>query len=193
MPSNDGRDHPTAQHSIAAPRAKVHLANGKHCPGRQQGFGSASTLVGVGSSRAAQLLSDTSHIMRSLLLASLATILFAGVSAAAPPSISIAEPTDGATLSSPFKLRFAVQGMTVAPAGEAVANSGHHHLLIDTGPVSAGEVVPSDATHLHFGDGRTETEVSLSPGTHKLTAQFADGAHRSYGPAMSQTITVTVK
>ena len=66
-------------------------------------------------------------------------------------------------------------------------------LPIDTGPIPAAELVPSDATHLHFGDARTETEVSLSPGTHKLTAQFADGAHHSFGPAMSQTITVTVK
>lgn len=123
----------------------------------------------------------------------LVAMLFAGAAATASPSVSIAEPTDGATVSSPFKLRFVLEGMTVAPAGDAVANSGHHHLLIDTGPVLAGEVVPSDATHLHFGDGRTEIEVSLPPGTHKLTAQFADGAHRSYGPAMSQTITVIVK
>jgi hypothetical protein len=130
--------------------------------------------------------------MRSLMLAALAATLIAGAAVAAP-TIAIVEPADGATVSSPVKLRFAVQGMSVAPAGDVVPNSGHHHLLIDTGPIPAGEVVPSDATHLHFGDGRTVVEVTLSPGTHKLTAQFADGAHHSFGPAMSQTVTVTVK
>ena len=79
------------------------------------------------------------------------------------------------------------------PAGVMSPNSGHHHLLIGTGPVSAGEIVPSDATHLHFVDGQSDVQVSLPPGLQKLTAQFADGAHRSHGPGMSQTITVMVK
>ena len=130
-------------------------------------------------------------MLRSSLLATLAATVFAGAAAAA--SISIVEPSDGATVSSPVKVRFAVQGATVGPAGEVIANTGHHHLLIDTGPIPAGEVIPSDATHLHFGGGQTEVEVPLPPGVHKLTAQFADGKHNSYGPAMSQTITVTVK
>jgi hypothetical protein len=126
-------------------------------------------------------------------LACSVVMLVAGAAAAASPAVTLAEPTHGATVSSPVKLRFVVQGMTVAPAGDVVTNSGHHHLLVDTGPVSVGEVIPSDATHLHFGDGQTEAEVNLPPGLHKLTVQFGDGAHRSYGPAMSQTITVMVK
>jgi len=131
---------------------------------------------------------------RSRLAAWAVVMLLAGAtSVAAGPSVMLAEPTNGATVSSPVKLRFVLQGMTLAPAGDVVANSGHHHLLIDTGPVSVGEVIPSDATHLHFGDAQSEAEVSLSPGLHKLTVQFGDGAHRSYGPAMSQTITVMVK
>lgn len=59
--------------------------------------------------------------------------------------------------------------------------------------IPAGELVPSDATHLPYNDGASVVAVSLSPGRHKLTAQLADGAHNSYGPAMSQTITVTVR
>lgn len=124
---------------------------------------------------------------------SVVVLLAGAAAAAASPSVTLAEPTHGATVSSPVKLRFVVQGMTVAPAGDVVANSGHHHLLVGTGPISVGEVIPSDATHLHFGDGQTEVEVILPPGLHKLTVQFGDGAHRSYGPAMSQTITVMVK
>ncbi len=108
-------------------------------------------------------------------------------------AVSILEPADGATVSSPFKLRFGAQGLAVAPAGDVLANSGHHHLLINVGPLPPGTSVPFTERHLHFGKGQTETEVTLAPGTYKLTAQFADGAHQSYGPALSQTITVTVK
>jgi hypothetical protein len=123
-----------------------------------------------------------------------ALVVLPGLAAAAgaAPSVSIVEPADGAAVRSPFKVRFAVDGMSVAPAGEVAANRGHHHLIIDGGPVPAGSVVPASATSLHFGKGQTETEITLPPGTHRLTAQFADGAHQSYGPRMSQTITVTV-
>jgi len=108
-------------------------------------------------------------------------------------SATILEPADGATVTSPFKVRFGLRGMAVAPAGEVVANSGHHHLLINVDAIAAGDTVPASERHLHFGKGQTETEVTLPPGTYKLTAQFANGAHQSYGKAMSQTITVTVK
>jgi hypothetical protein len=131
--------------------------------------------------------------MRIWFLTALSVAAFVSVSLAAGPSVTIAQPTDGATVSSPFTMRFVVQGMSVAPAGDGAANSGHHHLLVGTGPISAGQIVPSDATHLHFVDGQSEVQISLPPGSYKLTAQFADGAHRSYGPSMSHTITVTVK
>ena len=74
-----------------------------------------------------------------------------------------------------------------------MANSGHHHLLINLDAIPAGESVPFTEKHMHFGKGQTEAEVTLAPGTYRLTAQFANGAHQSYGKALSQTITVTVK
>ena len=115
----------------------------------------------------------------------------------APPlssrSVTLVEPTDGASVTSPFKVRFGVRGMAVAAAGDIVADSGHHHLLINSDAIPAGESVPFTERHLHFGKGQTEAEVKLSPGTYKLTAQFANGAHQSYGKAMSQSITVIVK
>ena len=108
-------------------------------------------------------------------------------------AVSLLEPANGATVTSPFKVRFGVQGMVVAPAGDVVAGSGHHHLLINQDAVPSGTVVPVTPQHIHFGKGQTETEVTLPPGTYRLTSQFANGAHQSYGPALSQTITVTVK
>jgi hypothetical protein len=50
-----------------------------------------------------------------------------------------------------------------------------------------------DSVHIHFGRGQTEKELSLPAGKHKLTLQFADGLHRSYGSKLASTITVTVK
>lgn len=110
------------------------------------------------------------------------------------PSVTIAEPFNGQTVKSPFKVRFAVTGgLKVEPIGEIKANSGHHHLLINLDSIPAGVVIPTDERHLHFGQGQTETMVTLRPGTYRLTAQFANGAHQSYGQALSHTITVNVQ
>ena len=103
------------------------------------------------------------------------------------------EPRDGATVTSPFKVVFAVKGMAVEPAGEVKPDSGHHHLLINLGPIPAGEAIPVDAAHVHFGKAQTETQITLPPGNYKLTMQFANGAHVSYGPTMAASINVTVK
>jgi hypothetical protein len=72
-------------------------------------------------------------------------------------------------------------------------NSGHHHLLINQTFIEQGSTIPADQNHIHFGKGQTETELNLSPGNYKLTLQFADGYHRSYGKALSKTIQIEVK
>jgi hypothetical protein len=103
-------------------------------------------------------------------------------------------PQDGSKVLSPVSLAFGVSGMTVTPAGQHMEDRqrGHHHVIIDGEPVAAGAAVPADERHLHFGKGETATALPLAPGKHTLTLQFADGAHISYGPALSQTITVEV-
>lgn len=131
------------------------------------------------------------HLKQRLILA--ASLMLAASTAFAQQSVAFVEPADGATVSSPFKVKFAVSGMDIKPAGDMTANTGHHHLLINAAPVKAGEVVPADETHIHFGKGQTETEVKLAPGTYKLSMQFANGLHQSYGPGMSKDITITVK
>ncbi|WP_287495988.1 DUF4399 domain-containing protein [Pandoraea sp. CB10b_02] len=125
-------------------------------------------------------------------------LLLAGASAcalaqSAQPRVFFVSPTDGATVTNPVVVKFGVEGMAIKPAGDMASNTGHHHLIIDGDPIPAGQVVPTDDTHLHFGKGQTETSVNLTPGDHTLTMQFANGAHQSYGPAMSQTIKVHVK
>lgn len=90
-------------------------------------------------------------------------------------------------------MKFSTQGMKVEPAGDIVANSGHHHLLINLDAVEQGQSIPFTEKHLHFGKGQTEAEVKLAPGKYLLTAQFANGAHQSYGKPLSHSIRVTVQ
>jgi hypothetical protein len=124
----------------------------------------------------------------------IAAVAMSGVAGLAlAQSVSFLEPADGATVTSPFKVRFAVNGMEVKPAGEMAANTGHHHLLINAESLKAGEPVPFDDKHMHFGKGQTEAEVKLPPGSYTLTMQFANGVHQSYGAPMSKSIKITVK
>jgi len=127
----------------------------------------------------------------------LGIVMFLAAAGAAAHEASVdvyfVAPKDGATVGQDVHVVMGVDGMQVQPAGKAVEGAGHHHLIVDGGPVPAGQVVPKDATHHHFGKGQTETTLHLAPGDHTLTLQFANGLHQSYGPAMSRTITVHVK
>ena len=117
--------------------------------------------------------------------------------AKAKPSVKrvfFVSPAPGAKVKSPVKLVFGVEGMGIRKAGEDVNDqtTGHHHIIVDGGPVAKGAPVPKDATHIHYGGGQTETELALKPGKHTLTMQLADGAHRSYGKELSATLELEV-
>ena len=105
------------------------------------------------------------------------------------------EPVEGAVIRGPVKMKFGIEGMSVRPAGEDPQDrtSGHHHVIVDAGATKAGMAVPADETHIHYGKGQTEAELTLQPGKHTLTLQLADGAHLSYGEKLSQTINIEVK
>jgi hypothetical protein len=112
--------------------------------------------------------------------------------------VAFLEPVDGAKVEGAIEngkisvpVKMSADNIAVKPAGAVEAGSGHHHILIDAEPVAAGMPVPKDEQHLHFGKGQTETTVALTPGEHVLSLQFADGIHRSYGPALSASIKVT--
>ena len=102
------------------------------------------------------------------------------------------QPTDGATVTSPVKIEFGIDGAEVKPAGEDVPNSGHHHLIINGSSIHNGEVVPADETHIHYGKAQTSTEVELAPGEYTLTMQFANYLHQSYGEVGATSIKITV-
>jgi hypothetical protein len=143
------------------------------------------------------------NIIASLVLAASAVTLSAcssmggGANPNQPPSAAngvwFMEPADGAVVPQTFKVKFGVKGMEVDPAGEQKTGKGHHHLLVNTANIESGNIIPFDEKHIHFGKGQLEAEVKLPPGQYKLTMQFADGFHLSYGKAMSTSINVTVK
>lgn len=126
-------------------------------------------------------------LLTSVLFLSLASAI------AAPSKVHFVKPHDKAVVPPTFQVEFAVDDMAVVKAGEVKPGTGHHHLIIDGMPVPKGQLVPKDETHKHFGDGAKTASVSLKPGKHTLTMQFADGAHKSLGEEYSATIAVEVK
>ncbi|OQP58692.1 hypothetical protein A4R26_03990 [Niastella populi] len=101
---------------------------------------------------------------------------------------------NGQKIKSPFKVQMGVSGIALDSAGIIRQASGHHHILIDAGEsFPMGEVVPKDSAHLHFGNAQKEAELNLTPGEHKISMQYADGIHRSYGGKLAASVTVTVE
>ena len=113
-----------------------------------------------------------------------------------PPgaSVFIIEPADGATVTSPFTVKFGLKGMTIAPAGDDTPNSGHHHLLVDVDQMPDMRApLPANEHLLHFGKGQTETQLTLPPGRHTLQLVFGNYLHIPQDPPLvSKKITVTV-
>lgn len=100
---------------------------------------------------------------------------------------------DGDTIPTKSTIHFGLRGMGVAPAGSDRANSGHHHLIIDSPTPALDAEIPNDFQHLHFGAGQTETELTLPPGEHTLQLVFADKNHVPHSPpVMSERIKVKV-
>ena len=148
--------------------------------------------------------------MRALRLESLlavALLLGSGLApaaqdAAAPRSkaphgakVFIVSPKNGATVGQDVTVKFGVKGIALKPAGDATANSGHHHLLIDQKELPAVDApIPNDATHKHYGKAQTEDTIHLEPGAHTLQLDFGDAAHRQFDPPLvSKKITIHVK
>ncbi len=99
------------------------------------------------------------------------------VEGAAERAVYFVSPTDGATVPTTFSIVMAATGLEVMPAGQVLPDAGHFHILIDTPFIDAGQAIPKDDTHLHFGKGQLTAELTLTPGKHVLRLQFANGDH----------------
>jgi len=104
-------------------------------------------------------------------------------------------PHDGQTVKGAFWCRFGLRNMGVTHAGDAYANSGHHHLLIDVNePLDPKQPIQQDKSHLHFGAGQTEAHIELPPGKHTLQLVLGDSKHYPFDPpVVSKKITVRIK
>lgn len=143
-----------------------------------------------------------SFVVLCLCLFGLVTLLgdpaaYAADLSPAPESAKayIISPENGDTLSSPFVVQFGLSGMGIAPAGVDRPNTGHHHLLVDVDELPAlTEPLQGSEQVLHYGAGQTETELSLTPGSHTLQLVLGNYSHIPHDhPVVSEQITVTVQ
>jgi hypothetical protein len=107
-------------------------------------------------------------------------------------------PTNGATIKPMSTIEFGSSGVTVGavPPGELKpeqvrAGTIHYHIAVDSDCLAAGTVIPKADPWVHFGDGKKVIEMSLAPGTHRLTVQAGDDMHRTIA-GLCETINVTV-
>jgi hypothetical protein len=115
-------------------------------------------------------------------------------------TVSILEPADGATVSSPVTVCMELTGVTLAAAGTVEPGKGHHHLYIDPTAdeqtaILRGDalVIPNDETHVHMGDASTCKDLELAPGTHLIFAVVGDGAHTNLNPPVTDQVSITVE
>ena len=106
--------------------------------------------------------------------------------------------SDGDVVTSPLKIKFGIKGFGITPAGtigKIRHIAGHHHLLIDVQQLpDLDDIIPRDASHLHFDKGETETLLELPPGKHTLQLLLGDEDHEPQdSPLISEKISITVR
>ncbi|MFQ5743557.1 MAG: DUF4399 domain-containing protein [Acidobacteriota bacterium] len=105
------------------------------------------------------------------------------------------EPVDGSTVESPVPMKFGAENFIIEPVGDGAIHegAGHLHLGVDADCLAPGQIIPKASPWIHFGDGSTEIEMQLEPGSHHLCLQVGDGEHRTLeGAGMTDEITITV-
>ena len=85
---------------------------------------------------------------------------------------------NGASIETPFLLKFGLTGLGLAPIVKPVAKTGHHHLLVNRElPMDFSKPLPFDDQYIHFGKGQMETVLTFAPGKYQLRLVLADDKH----------------
>jgi len=118
--------------------------------------------------------------------------------AAKKPRVFFVDLKNNATVTSPVHLKFGSEGIEIAavPPGDVKTTRpgiGHYHLGVEQGCLPTGQtIVKGTPQWVHFGDGKSEFDLQLTPGKHKLALQLGDDLHNTM-PNTCTTISVTVK
>ena len=117
---------------------------------------------------------------------------------AAAGKVFFVSPKSGATIKPMSTIEFGSSGTTVSavPPGELKPEQVrpgmiHYHLGVDTDCLPVGVAIPKADPWIHFGDGKSVIEMSLTPGQHRLAVQAGDDLHRTL-PGLCEVINVTV-
>ncbi len=105
-------------------------------------------------------------------------------------TISIQSPKNNAIVPSQFKIQLASRMVAIMPAGVPHTDSGHYHILIDSGTnieMSPGKT-PATKSQTRLDKGERETIINLPPGRHRLQAVLVDHLHRAHQPPLSSEI-----
>lgn len=105
---------------------------------------------------------------------------------------------DGAVMTSPFKVKFGIEGFGITPAGTTGKErhtAGHHHLLVDMKELpSMDDEIPNNHYCRDFDNGETEVILDLPSGQHTLQLLLGDEQHEPQDPPLlSEKITITVR
>jgi len=110
--------------------------------------------------------------------------------------VRIVAPGDGHVIEGPsVTVRMEVEGFDLVPAGENVANSGHHHLFLNDDVSPAGVPIPTiPGRVVHIGDAtQSYTFEDVPPGDHRLIAVVGDWLHIPLIPWVVDTVFFTVQ
>jgi len=108
------------------------------------------------------------------------------------------EPKNGATVTSPVHMKFGSSGVEISPVPpgdlkETRPGVAHYHVGVGVDCLPPGKnIVKGTPSWVHFGDGKSEIDMQLTPGKHRLALQLGDDLHNTL-PGACQMITVNVK
>jgi hypothetical protein len=149
------------------------------------------------------------HISKQIVVPVLVMVaglgVFVGAQTKAPAmakskkmTVSFVEPKNNAIVTSPVHMKFTATGVEIAavPPGDittARPGMAHYHVGVGVNCLPPGKnIVKGTPSWIHFGDGKSEIDMQLTPGKHKLALQLGDDLHNTL-PGACQMITVTVK
>ena len=118
--------------------------------------------------------------------------------AAGKVTVFFIEPKNNATVTSPVHMKFGSSGVEISavPPGdlkETRPGVAHYHVGVGVSCLPPGKnIVKGTPSWVHFGDGKSEIDMQLTPGKHRLALQLGDDLHNTL-PGACQMITVNVK